>query len=87
MLQVRGCMPAMGYSFAAGTTDGPGAFDFRQGTTTDNPLWNIARDFLAEPTPEDIQCQSPKPILLATGRVIVLRKTFLLVFNLMTFYR
>lgn len=22
--QVRGCSPAMGYSFAAGTTDGPG---------------------------------------------------------------
>ena len=25
------CAAAMGYSFAAGTTDGPGAFDFRQG--------------------------------------------------------
>lgn len=25
------CKPAMGYSFAAGTTDGPGAFDFTQG--------------------------------------------------------
>ena len=25
------CKPAMGYSFAAGTTDGPGAFDFHQG--------------------------------------------------------
>lgn len=68
-LQVRGCLPAMGYSFAAGTTDGPGAFDFTQGTTTDNPLWNTVRDFLASPTPEDIQCQAPKPILLATGRV------------------
>jgi neutral ceramidase len=28
---VRTCKPAMGFSFAAGTTDGPGAFDFRQG--------------------------------------------------------
>lgn len=26
------CKPAMGYSFAAGTMDGPGAFDFQQGT-------------------------------------------------------
>ena len=26
----RTCKPAMGYSFAAGTTDGPGAFDFTQ---------------------------------------------------------
>lgn len=25
------CKPAMGFSFAAGTTDGPGAFDFTQG--------------------------------------------------------
>lgn len=60
----------MGYSFAAGTTDGPGAFDFTQGTTTDNPLWNAVRDFLAAPTQEDIRCHHPKPILLTTGRVI-----------------
>ncbi|XP_073949876.1 neutral ceramidase isoform X2 [Choristoneura fumiferana] len=63
-----GCLPAMGYSFAAGTTDGPGAFDFKQGTVTTNPLWNAVRDFIAEPTAEDIRCQAPKPILLATGR-------------------
>ncbi|KPI92967.1 Neutral ceramidase [Papilio xuthus] len=66
--KVSGCLPAMGYSFAAGTTDGPGAFDFTQGTTTSNPLWNVVRDFIAEPTKEDIDCQAPKPILLATGR-------------------
>lgn len=65
---VRGCFPAMGYSFAAGTTDGPGAFDFQQGTVTDNALWNIVRDFIAEPTADDKECQAPKPILLATGR-------------------
>lgn len=69
--QVRGCLPAMGYSFAAGTTDGPGAFDFTQGTTTDNPLWNAVRDFLAAPTQDDIKCQHPKPILLSTGRVTI----------------
>ena len=28
---VHTCPPAMGEAFAAGTTDGPGAFDFRQG--------------------------------------------------------
>ncbi|XP_058064206.1 neutral ceramidase [Anopheles bellator] len=66
--RVRGCLPAMGYSFAAGTTDGPGAFDFQQGTITDNVLWNVVRDFIAEPTPDDKECQAPKPILLATGR-------------------
>ncbi|KOB79228.1 putative ceramidase [Operophtera brumata] len=66
--KVHGCLPAMGYSFAAGTTDGPGAFDFTQGTTSSNPLWNAVRDFIAEPTDEDVKCQAPKPILLATGR-------------------
>ncbi|EAA04917.3 AGAP000973-PA [Anopheles gambiae str. PEST] len=67
-VRVRGCLPAMGYSFAAGTTDGPGAFDFQQGTITDNVLWNAVRDFIAEPTQDDKDCQAPKPILLATGR-------------------
>lgn len=67
--KVRGCQPAMGYSFAAGTTDGPGAFSFAQGTTTDNAMWNFVRDFIAAPTQEDIACHAPKPILLATGRV------------------
>lgn len=28
---VHTCPPAVGFSFAAGTTDGPGAFDFTQG--------------------------------------------------------
>ncbi|XP_005183819.1 neutral ceramidase [Musca domestica] len=66
--KIRGCQPAMGYSFAAGTTDGPGAFGFEQGTLTDNPMWNLVRDFIVPPTQDDIACHSPKPILLATGR-------------------
>lgn len=68
LLRVDGCYPAFGYSFAAGTTDGPGLFTFDQGTTTDNPLWNLVRDFIAAPTTEDEACQYPKPILLAAGR-------------------
>ncbi|XP_012141148.2 neutral ceramidase isoform X2 [Megachile rotundata] len=66
---VHGCEPAMGYSFAAGTIDGPGSFAFEQGTTTDNPLWNTVRNLLASPTAEDVKCHEPKPILLATGRM------------------
>ncbi|XP_058444727.1 neutral ceramidase-like [Malaya genurostris] len=66
--EVRGCYPAMGYSFAAGTTDGPGAFDFRQAMLTDTTFWNTARDLIAVPKAEDIECQAPKPILVATGR-------------------
>lgn len=86
---VRGCIPAMGYSFAAGTTDGPGAFDFQQATVSgkfnrltclfnqsishylnyaENPFWNAVRDFVAQPSPQDIRCHHPKPILLATGK-------------------
>jgi neutral ceramidase len=65
-----GCLPAMGYSFAAGTTDGPGAFDFSQGTTSDNAFWNAVRDFIAEPSAQDILCHGSKPILLATGRAV-----------------
>lgn len=67
--KVQLCSPAMGYSFAAGTTDGPGMFGFTQGTTTGNPFWNRVRDFLSKPTDEEIRCQHPKPILLNTGDI------------------
>jgi neutral ceramidase len=42
-------------------------FNFAQGTTTDNPFWNRVRDFLSEPTAEEIACQAPKPIFINTG--------------------
>jgi len=61
------CPPAMGASFAAGTTDGPGAFDFVQGNTTLNPFWNFVSGILSKPTAEDLACHWPKPILLNTG--------------------
>eukprot|EP00595_Chromulina_sp_UTEXLB2642_P000698 CAMPEP_0196768146 /NCGR_PEP_ID=MMETSP1095-20130614/42402_1 /TAXON_ID=96789 ORGANISM="Chromulina nebulosa, Strain UTEXLB2642" /NCGR_SAMPLE_ID=MMETSP1095 /ASSEMBLY_ACC=CAM_ASM_000446 /LENGTH=474 /DNA_ID=CAMNT_0042137325 /DNA_START=660 /DNA_END=2081 /DNA_ORIENTATION=+ len=61
------CSAAMGYSFAAGTTDGPGMFNFTQGTTSGNVFWDKVRDFLSEPTDEEIACHSPKPILFNTG--------------------
>lgn len=71
--QVKGCLPAMGYSFAAGTTDGPGTFTFRQGMKTENPLWNVVRNFLSPPTECDVTCHAPKPILLATGQVRIVQ--------------
>lgn len=60
------------YSFAAGTTDGPGMFNFAQGTTSGNPFWDKVRDFLSVPTQEEIDCQAPKPILINTGMSFVM---------------
>jgi neutral ceramidase len=65
------CPAALGYGFAAGTTDGPGAFDFTQNCTDcpadSNPLWKVARAFVHQPSKEQMKCQSPKPILLDVG--------------------
>ena len=65
------CSGALGYSFAGGTTDGPGMFDFTQNGTdspaTDNPLWDIARAFIHLPSEEQVACQEPKKILLDVG--------------------
>ncbi|EFA81700.1 neutral/alkaline nonlysosomal ceramidase family protein [Heterostelium album PN500] len=63
------CRAAMGYSFAAGTTDGPGAFDFTQGdnNTNGNVFWNFISKFIAKPTEDQKQCQAPKPILIDVG--------------------
>lgn len=58
------CGAAFGYAFAAGTTDGPGAFDFKQSTTSSNPFWNAISHVLSKPTEEETKCHSPKPILL-----------------------
>lgn len=42
---VKTCPAAMGFGFAAGTTDGPGAFDFRQGDDQVRELKPDAVDF------------------------------------------
>lgn len=68
--QVSTCPPAMGYSFAGGTTDGPGAFDFIQGdnSSTQNPFWELVKGAVTPyPSDQQIACQYPKPILLNTG--------------------
>ncbi|XP_067670891.1 neutral ceramidase B-like [Haliotis asinina] len=66
---VKTCKPAMGYSFAAGTTDGPGMFDFKQGTISPNPFWDFVRNFIKKPSPEQTACHAPKPILFDTGEM------------------
>ncbi|XP_007444386.2 putative neutral ceramidase C, partial [Python bivittatus] len=64
------CKAALGYSFAAGTIDGPGMFNFTQGTVEGHPFWDAVRDaLLVQPSDESVECQKPKPILLPTGEL------------------
>ena len=65
----RTCPPAMGFAFAAGTTDGPGAFDFTQSDVNGTAFWRLVRDFIHTPTAEQIACHAPKPILLDVGNM------------------
>ncbi|KAL4435206.1 hypothetical protein ABPG77_001888 [Micractinium sp. CCAP 211/92] len=65
----RACKPAMGFAFAAGTTDGPGAFDFTQGDTNGTAFWRLVRNFIRKPTAEQEACHAPKPILLDVGEM------------------
>ncbi|GAK62301.1 neutral/alkaline nonlysosomal ceramidase [Moesziomyces antarcticus] len=70
--RVKTCPAALGYGFAGGTTDGPGAFDFVQGSNkTDhhNPFWDVVKGFIKNPGPEQIECQAPKAVLLDIGEI------------------
>jgi neutral ceramidase len=69
---VRTCPAALGYSFAAGTSDGPGAFDFTQGDSgapNASPLWRVVSGILKEPSASQRACHAPKPILLDVGEI------------------
>ena len=69
---VRTCPAALGYSFAAGTSDGPGAFDFTQNDPNSpnaSPIWRVVSGALKAPSEEQKQCHFPKPILLDVGEI------------------
>lgn len=64
------CPAALGYSFAAGTTDGPGAFDFKQAQPGDphaNPLWSRIGNRIHTPNDTQKACHGDKVILLDVG--------------------
>ena len=61
---VTTCTAALGASFAGGTTDGPGMFDFTQGETSLNLFWKTVSGILSVPTQEQVDCHAPKAILL-----------------------
>ncbi|KAK7754716.1 hypothetical protein SLS62_003274 [Diatrype stigma] len=70
--EVETCPAALGYSFAAGTSDGPGAFDFTQhdgGPNTTSPVWRVVSGMLKAPTEAQKVCHGPKPILLDVGEM------------------
>lgn len=72
--QVQTCPAALGYSFAAGTTDGPGFADFTQGDSGKpdaNPLWAVVKSLLRVPTAAQTKCQGKKPVLLDVGEQTV----------------
>lgn len=72
--KAKTCPAALGYSFAAGTSDWPGAFDFTQGDSGEpnaNPIWRIISGLLKTPSPEQKTCQGAKPILLDVGELAV----------------
>lgn len=51
----QSCPAALGYAFAAGTTDWPGPLDFTQGNNnsmSQNPFWAIVSGVVSTPTPE-----------------------------------
>lgn len=65
------CKAALGFSFAAGTTDGPGFADFKQNDpgAPDNPFWLLVRALIKTPSKEQVECHKPKPILLDVGEM------------------
>ncbi|KAI7371961.1 Neutral/alkaline nonlysosomal ceramidase [Hortaea werneckii] len=68
--EVNTCPAALGYSFAAGTTDGPGAFDFKQAQPDDpnaSPLWRVVGNRIATPNDTQKACHAEKVILLDVG--------------------
>ncbi|KAG6203754.1 hypothetical protein E4U50_005557 [Claviceps purpurea] len=70
--QVQTCPAALGYSFAAGTSDWPGLFDFTQGDSGNpdaNPIWKLVSGLLRSPTKAQAACQGSKPILLDVGEI------------------
>ncbi|KAL5611714.1 hypothetical protein BROUX41_000711 [Berkeleyomyces rouxiae] len=66
------CPAALGYSFAAGTSDGPGFADFTQNDTGEpdaNPFWKLVSGALKNPSDEQKKCHEPKPILFDIGEL------------------
>ncbi|KAG6321627.1 hypothetical protein E4U22_001683 [Claviceps purpurea] len=70
--EVQTCPAALGYGFAAGTWDEPGAFDVVQHYTNSSNahfIWRLTTWLFKQPSREQIVCQQPKSIVLDVGEV------------------
>ncbi|EFW99382.1 neutral ceramidase [Grosmannia clavigera kw1407] len=66
------CPAALGYSFAAGTSDGPGAVNFTQhdsDPSNTSPVWRAVSYLVKAPSKEQRRCHEPKPVLLDVGEL------------------
>jgi neutral ceramidase len=69
---VKTCPAALGYSFAAGTWDWPGTFNFTQhesDPSNTSPMWRAVSFLLKPPSDEQRACHGAKPILLDVGEM------------------
>ncbi|EJT50800.1 neutral/alkaline non-lysosomal ceramidase [Trichosporon asahii var. asahii CBS 2479] len=69
---VETCPSALGFSFGAGTADGPGISDFQQSATNGkprNPFWSLVSLILKTPSERQKKCQGAKPILVDIGEM------------------
>lgn len=59
---VQTCPAALGYGFAAGTSDWPGPLDFTQGnndSNAQNPFWAVVSGVVSTPSPNQKAVGSP----------------------------
>ena len=75
----QSCPAALGFSFAGGTSDGPGFADFTQNQPDSenvSPFWKLVSGVLSTPTPEQVYKISSLLLSLVLISVIILTSLF-----------
>ncbi|KAI9468209.1 Neutral/alkaline nonlysosomal ceramidase [Zychaea mexicana] len=63
------CRAAMGYGFAAGTTDNPAIDGIYQNMTHGTFFWDLLKNIVKRPSKQQVECQAPKAVILDTGEM------------------
>ncbi|CDS09532.1 hypothetical protein LRAMOSA10892 [Lichtheimia ramosa] len=63
------CPAAIGYGFAAGTTDNPAIDGIYQNMTHGTFFWDTLKNIVKRPSKQQIECHAPKAIILDTGEM------------------